>query len=150
MSALKRVHQLLNHIEKRATQSEVVRLQNRRYKRSYVKDEVTHEGNKEVVIVKATGKAIDKALGLALFLQEQSEYVIDIRTSSVAAIDDIEVNLTSTSGPLATFENETENVEETELNQPHTSNGLDADSHGDVPESRIRYTSVVELHIRSR
>lgn len=150
MSALKRVQQLLNHIEKRTTQSEVVRLQNRRSKRSYVKDEVIHEGNKEVVIVKATGKAIDKALGLALFLQEQSEYVIDIRTSSVVTIDDIEPSLMSNSESPATFENETGNVEETELNQPDAPSGLDTDTHADVPESRIRYTSVVELHISSR
>ncbi|KAK5070702.1 hypothetical protein LTR16_009311 [Cryomyces antarcticus] len=47
------------------------------------------EKDPEEVVLKATGKAIEKALNLGLFFQGQEDCKVRIRTGSVAAIDDI-------------------------------------------------------------
>jgi ribonuclease P/MRP protein subunit POP7 len=78
---------------------------------------------KEEVLVKATGKAIEKALRVALFFQEQEDCLVRLRTGSVGAVDDILVQ------------------------------EGDADGEGegeDVPETRVRRTSMLEVGISLR
>jgi len=45
--------------------------------------------SKEEVVMKGTGKAIEKVLQLALWFQGREEYKITIRTGSVGAVDDV-------------------------------------------------------------
>ena len=71
----------------------------------------------EEVLVKATGKAIEKALQVALYFQGQEDCVVRLRTGSVGAVDDVIAK---------------EGEEE------------------DVPETRIRRTSMLEVGISLR
>ena len=66
---------------------------------------------KEEVTMKATGRAIEKLLQLAIWFQEQEGYDIFVRTGSIGAVDDV----------------------------------LGED--GDVEESRVRRTSVLEVGV---
>jgi ribonuclease P/MRP protein subunit POP7 len=43
----------------------------------------------EEVLLKATGKAIEKLLGLVVYFQEQDDVKVVVRTGSVGAVDDI-------------------------------------------------------------
>jgi ribonuclease P/MRP protein subunit POP7 len=74
----------------------------------------------EEVLVKATGKAIEKALRIALYFQGQEDCAVRLRTGSVGAVDDVLVK---------------ERGEEGEE---------------DVPETRIRMTSMLEVGISLR
>ncbi|KAB8356418.1 hypothetical protein FH972_024001 [Carpinus fangiana] len=107
MSAVSRVRYLLKHVDKREMQSI---LEAKRKKSSELGLKPHQES--EPVMLKATGKAIQKALSLAMFFQKQPEYAVKITTSSVQAIDDIEVP--------------------------------EGDDDIDLPEARLRQTSVVE------
>ena len=116
LSAFKRVKGLLSYAEKRQMQSEYAKQSRTRNHAPVVpsrEDEKTEE-----VVVKATGKAIDKALRLALFLQGQNDLAVVIRTGSATAVDDISVD---------------ELVDGTEL--------------GALPESQLRRTSVLEIGV---
>lgn len=80
---------------------------------------------KEEVLVKATGKAIEKALRVALFFQEQEDCLVRLRTGSVGAVDDILVQEGDADG--------------------------DGEGEGeDVPETRVRRTSMLEVVISLR
>lgn len=48
-------------------------------------------GREEEVILKATNRAIEKALGLAVFFQGQGDLRVRLRTGTVRAVDDLEV-----------------------------------------------------------
>lgn len=51
-------------------------------------------GNKagqEEVVVKATGKAIERALHVALHFSKESDCLVRIRTGTMGAVDDVEV-----------------------------------------------------------
>lgn len=50
------------------------------------------DGQQEEVIVKATGRAIEKALNIALYFQKQDDCKAVLRTGEVGAVDDIEVD----------------------------------------------------------
>jgi ribonuclease P/MRP protein subunit POP7 len=47
------------------------------------------DGGGEEVLVKATGKAIEKALQVALHFQAQEDCTVKLRTGSVGAVDDV-------------------------------------------------------------
>ena len=86
MSAFRRVQKLLAQADKRAMQSAFAQKTASANLRSQDSPKVLDE---ESVYIRATGKAIDKALNLGLFIQNQNEYAIRIRTGTVNAIDDI-------------------------------------------------------------
>jgi ribonuclease P/MRP protein subunit POP7 len=50
------------------------------------------DGQEEEVIVKATGRAIEKALNVALYFQKQDDCRAVLRTGEVGAVDDIEID----------------------------------------------------------
>ncbi|KAI9842958.1 MAG: hypothetical protein M1837_006695 [Sclerophora amabilis] len=91
IAAVKRVRKFLDNIEKRSRQSEL--------RSSSGKDLNTIEPNHapakkkghepEEVVLKATGKAIERALELALYFQRQPDCRVVIRTGSVGTVDDI-------------------------------------------------------------
>ena len=115
MSAFKRVKKLLSRVEKRQLQSDFA--QQRKSRGRHIPPPTPQALPTEPVVVKATGRAIDRALQLALFLQKQEDLRIEIKTGSIAAIDDIVEN---------------DDAEQDQEQQ-------------EQPESRMRHTSVVEI-----
>jgi ribonuclease P/MRP protein subunit POP7 len=47
------------------------------------------KGKGEEVVLKATGKAIERLLGVALFFQGEEGMKVEVRTGSVGAVDDV-------------------------------------------------------------
>lgn len=170
MSAVKRVQKLLKLVDKRETQAATAHVQNTK-KRKYgssgddmgdigriaaiLAENKTKDEGKEGIVLKATGKAIEKALNLALWFQQREEYRVTIKTSSVGAIDDIvprecadvrngqmQEKEKGTAGPAGPDVGSTEGGLST--------NEEDNEPHDIPPESRIRYASVIEVMVSSR
>ncbi|GFF16383.1 hypothetical protein ATEIFO6365_0005057300 [Aspergillus terreus] len=92
MSAVKRVQKLLRQAEKRATAS--VDLSNPK-KRDQQKLAQIARGQDELrteeVFVKATGRAIEKALSVGRWFEQRGdEYAVRVKTGSVLVVDDVE------------------------------------------------------------
>ena len=140
------------------------------------------EGLEEVVL-KGTGKAIQKVMELGLWFQQRDEYVVRLKTSSVAAIDDISVDESSPveakqqSGGLnndsSEMELDTEPGAEGDgggvaIDPAETAEGQDGDNGASeesrskptsaagmattepIPDTRIRYTSCLEVAVSLR
>ncbi|TLD25835.1 putative ribonuclease p mrp subunit pop7 protein [Venturia nashicola] len=91
------------------------------------------KGEGEEVVVKGTGKAIEKVMGIAGFFQENAitEGVqVRLTTGSVWAIDDISVSNEEVSGG--------EQMD------------IDGKEEEDIPETRVRQVSVLEVRIGLR
>ena len=88
---------------------------------------VTGKGPEEVIL-KATNRAIENVLGLALFFQGQDDCKVLLRTSTVGVVDDIVESSNSSERPNGT-------------------EGEDEDGNDEPPESRVRKASVVEIAI---
>lgn len=84
----------------------------------------------EEVILKATGRAIQNVLGLALFFQGQDDCRVRLRTGTVGVIDDI--------------------VESGMPKGPEIEEGVDEEEEEELPESRVRKASFVEVAITLR
>lgn len=82
-----------------------------------MKDKKTEE-----VVLKATGRAIEKVLGLGLYFKGQPDCMVRIRTGGVGVVDDIVAE---------------------------HSDG-DAEEEEDLPETRVRRTSIVEVAVTLR
>merc|ERR1711939_244032 len=108
LSAVKRVEKLLRLSDKRLVQSATTlarhkgqngRKRKRQDESAKAKrkvggltagdDEV--EGAGEEVLLKGTGKAIPKVMEMGCWFQSRQEYMVTVRTGSVAAVDDIDV-----------------------------------------------------------
>lgn len=192
LSAVKRVEKLLKLADKRAVQSATTRQkQNSRKRKGRNDDEndieviatiaeqekarKTKDGTVEAVVIKGTGKAIDKVLSLALWFQQRDEYSIRMKTGTVAAIDDIvpgeesglppEVEATSKetseqgqkSGEddgLALEPSSADDANAGAEQQPDPTKSTDQDGGTEavepLPETRVRYTSVVEVAVSLR
>ena len=85
----------------------------------------------EEVVLKATGRGIEKVLSLAIHFQGQDDCTVRLRTSSVGVIDDIvqSTDTMSESGNGIVQEDE------------------DHFQGEELPESRIRKLSVVEVAV---
>ncbi|OJD37546.1 ribonuclease p mrp subunit pop7 protein [Diplodia corticola] len=130
ISAVKRVRSLLKEADKRATQSALSQKKHRQRGDPILaaaKASIDKEGPQEGVTIKATGKAIEKATELALFFQQQEDCRVTLRTGTVDAIDDI------VEKPSAKRKKPADDDEEEEL-----------------PETRIRKTSVLEVIVTLR
>ena len=117
MSAFTRVKKLLTQIGKRQSQSDFAKQKKKRGR--HVQIAGSNGRVAEEIAIKATGKAIDQALQLGLHLQKQNDLSVKIKTGSVAAIDDI-------------VQSDTQQV---------------AEEHEELPESRIRHTSMIEVRV---
>ncbi len=96
---MKRVRKLLSHIEDRA--AEPISLSESRNSHSVLKavelgiQNRAGKGGKEKgprdeeVVLKGSGKAIEKVLRLVLYWQGQEDVVVTVRTRSVGAVDDV-------------------------------------------------------------
>lgn len=78
----------------------------------------------QAVFLKATNMAIDKALGIALYLKEQGDFVVQLRTDTVAVVDDI------------IYAAVPKDVAES---------GDKVKDEEEEPKSRVRYLSVLEV-----
>ena len=129
MSVVKRVRKLLALADHRSmgkislnnTQSERVLLR-------ALGDEEERRRRKEgeEILLRATGKAIEKTMGLALFFSNQNDTAVRIGTGSVSVVDDI--------------------VEKEE----QVEDAMAVDDQEELPETQIRRTSMLEVGIRSK
>nr|OQO20582.1 hypothetical protein B0A51_10029 [Rachicladosporium sp. CCFEE 5018] len=181
LSAVKRVEKLLKLADKRTVQSATTiakqREQSRKRKRSfgeYDGDEIagiaavaedqrkSGEGREEVVI-KGTGKAVQKVLELGLWFQQRElEYRVRLRTGSVGAIDDVEVaepeddlKAEAGAGTFAPTEGDTANESMLDAGAGERRNAPEVRPELDKPPeavsgTRIRYLSVMEVAVSLR
>ena len=85
------MRKLLSHIESRAAGPIALSARNERDILRQIQDGVSGKGKgrEEEVIMKATGRAIEKLLGLVMHFQGQDDVKVVVRTGSVGAVDDI-------------------------------------------------------------
>lgn len=83
------------------------------------------DGRGEEVSIKGTGRAIEKVLQVGLYFMGQEDCLVRVRTGSVGAVDDISVEESAATGE----------IEEQEV---------------DVPETRVRRTSTIEVVVSLR
>ncbi|OQN96561.1 hypothetical protein B0A48_16991 [Cryoendolithus antarcticus] len=178
LSAVKRVEKLLKLADKRTVQSATTiakqREQSRKRKRSFgeydgdeiagiaaVAEEQRKSGeDREEVVIKGTGKAVQKVLELgSWFQQRELEYRVRLRTGSVGAIDDVEVaepeddlEAEAGAGTVAPTEGDTANESMLDAgacerrNAPEVRPELDKPPEA-VSGTRIRYLSVMEVAV---
>ena len=134
-------------------------------------------GGGEAVVLKATGKAITKVMELGLWFQQREDvYAVRMRTGSVGAIDDITMDEDGDGDGDGDGEGKLDDgvVDATvgagdEVGEGNDVDGVQAERRGGedvalqtarkrktrlkvkadeaVPETRIRYTSVLEVHV---
>lgn len=85
----------------------------------------------EEVVLKATNRAIEKVLGIALYFQGQDDCRVRLRTGSLGVVDDI------VDAPL-------------DIQGDDGGDGKEADDEVELPESRIRKITAVEVAIALR
>ncbi|KAI4763734.1 hypothetical protein E4T52_10676 [Aureobasidium sp. EXF-3400] len=139
MSAVKRVQKLLLQVEKRSAQSASAQVSSSRPKYSASgNDEIldiervaavmaANKHERDEIILKATGKAIAKALSLGVWFDEKIEYAVRIETGTVGTIDDILLP---------------EDAAAEDEDQTMKDGGED-----EIPESRIRYASTIQIFV---
>ncbi|KAL8725257.1 MAG: hypothetical protein Q9181_006482, partial [Wetmoreana brouardii] len=155
ISAVKRIRKLLSLIEKRSTgkinliddgsnkgRSDKQKL---RALAQTVGGGVGGGKVKEEVILKATNRAIEKALGLAVFFQGQENLEVRLRTGSQGVVDDIE-EVEETGGRKKVGENGiTGDGEEEDKDMD-----MEDAEEEELPETQIRKVSMVEVGISLR
>ena len=114
---MKRVRKLLSGIDKRALGK--IDLNDESSDRARMQSVGQSRGKEgEKVYIKATGKAIERAIQLGVWFGEQEDCEVVVRTGSVGAIDDIVIK-----------------------------GGKAVDDLGDIPESRVRWVSTIEIAV---
>ncbi|KAK5164236.1 uncharacterized protein LTR77_009930 [Saxophila tyrrhenica] len=143
------------------------------------------EAGGEEVVLKGTGKAVQKVLEFGLWFQQRGErFSVELRTGSVAAIDDVEVpeevedsadvaDAMEKDEPLEVGEDRAmeDDGEEAGVStgamdvddvpskpaskkapdRPAEDSGIAAKNEIEpIPETRVRYTSSLEVHIRRK
>ena len=125
ISAVKRVRKLLSQAEKRSLGNvELINGRgNDRQKLQQLREKTAPPKGKEPeeVILKATNRAIENVLGLALFFQGQDDCRVLLRTGTVGVVDDLVIS---------------EDVVPEE-----------GDEEEELPESRVRKIASVEVAI---
>lgn len=117
----------------------------------------------EEVFVKATGKAIERALEIGLFFQQQADCRVRVTTGSIEVVDDIEVGKARAGKKLRRSLAGDEKPEEEEKKaENNEDDAMDVDVQEDqtlndgkgkkrvfqdVPETRIRTVSSIEVAI---
>ncbi|KUJ13677.1 uncharacterized protein LY89DRAFT_145134 [Mollisia scopiformis] len=118
IAIVKRVRKFLSDVENRAAGPLSISGGDKKLLRG-IEAGVRNKSNTryEEVVMKATGKAIEKLLRLAIWWQEQNGIVVRIRTGSVGAVDDV------------------------------VDKGTDGEGQELVEESRVRRTSCLEVGV---
>lgn len=95
MSAVKRVQKLLRQVEKRAIASLDLSSKRKTEKEKLAQLAQGHERlrkgkGEEEVFIKATGRAIEKALSVGKWFEtKETEYVVRVKTGTVLVVDDV-------------------------------------------------------------
>ncbi|KAI4104326.1 MAG: hypothetical protein L6R37_003323 [Teloschistes peruensis] len=119
------------------------------------------KADREEMILKATNRAIEKALGLAVFLQGQEDLRVRLRTGSQSVVDDVEVVKVGKKGKgkgaKTKGEGKGKGKEGEEDGEGEEWEGIEGDSREgmevedeELPETRIRRVSVLEVGISMR
>lgn len=154
MSAIKRVQNLLRHVEKRAVQSASdlssgagTNQQSRKRKADALDPQVTAarlaadrlrdraRGVSDEVAVRASGRAIERVLAVGRWFEQKEGYRIAIRTGTVKTVDDIE-RLPERDDEVVTEDMDLNSEEEEEEEEEE-----------EVAEARIRHVSYVEVAV---
>ncbi|KAL8853427.1 MAG: hypothetical protein Q9221_001744 [Calogaya cf. arnoldii] len=157
ISAVKRVRKLLDLIDKRAV-GKVELGDGRKGKealRAIGEAKQISEKEPEEVILKATNRAIERALGLGVFFQGQGDVRVRLRTGSVGAVDDIVVKEKRRAGrgkKTSSGEKEGEGEAAAASKDPYEGNDelneeMENPETDDtaLPETQIRKVSVLEI-----
>ncbi|GAB7346004.1 hypothetical protein MBLNU457_4778t1 [Dothideomycetes sp. NU457] len=162
MSAVKRVQKLLQQADKRNTQAVAAQVKQSRRKQGRGgkgKGDETEEvaarlaegkggeaEAREVVLVKGTGRAVAKALEVGLWFQQRDEYGVQVRTGSVGAVDDI-VEKDGAEEPVLGNGDDDMDLDASTVTGDNGQQHDDDKEEEEIPETRIRYTSVVEIGV---
>jgi ribonuclease P/MRP protein subunit POP7 len=145
MSAVKRIQKLLAQAEKRATAN--INLEDTRKSEKQILDELSKVSEKrEEVFIKATGRAIEKALNVGKWFEEKSvEYTVRINTGSVLVVDDV------------VEDEEKKAKEQKQQDKPCESSAVppkstkrkrqNCSTDDELPESRTRWVKMVEIAV---
>lgn len=109
----------------------------------------------EEVILKATNRAIEKALGMAIFFQGQADVRVRLRTGSVGAVDDVVVDEGRVGKERRTKNNGGEKSRVAKGGDEEHQDSVDGTQNAeaeeeDLPETQIRKVSVLEVGISLR
>ena len=150
---IKRVRHLLSKAEDRDTQSLISRktpLNAKRVEAAITGGQEEKKRNREEIYVKATGRAIDRALQVALFFQQQSDCRVRISTGTADAIDDIIVKPRKNRVDLPNDEEDRDVHENKNGRKPGQKRKRVDEKEVELPEARIRHTNVIEVAISLR
>ena len=102
--------------------------------------------SKEEVLLKATGKAIEKVLGLGLFFQGQEDLKVSLRTGGVGAIDDIVEVDEKCKRRGKQVDKKKQGVDE-DVMVGDMEVDKKVDEEEELPETQIRMTGMVEVRV---
>ncbi|KAI9670725.1 MAG: hypothetical protein M1817_003835 [Caeruleum heppii] len=152
ISAVKRVRRLLGGIDKRSM-GEVDLFSKAKDRAKIAQTGKGRGGEREEVLLKATAKAIEKALGLALYFQGQEDCRVRLRTGSVGAVDDI-LEIKPKGRPNDKEGNAGGGPNGDEHDEGGTTATLETkpqkSDDEELPETQIRHTSMIEVGISLR
>ncbi|KAK2793967.1 hypothetical protein FQN52_000299 [Onygenales sp. PD_12] len=170
MSAAKRVQKLLKQAERRAT-SKIDLSEKTSDKQKFGQlAESTEELKKEAVFLKATGRAIDKAMDIGKWFGAKEEYAIKVKTGTVLVVDDIvedegaRQTQQGTEEPLSkqkadgdeSMDLEPSSTGDAKTQQSQSKSAAKkqkrrakhaVDENGDLLESRTRWVNMVEIAV---
>ncbi|KAE8418697.1 Rpp20 subunit of nuclear RNase MRP and P-domain-containing protein [Aspergillus pseudocaelatus] len=150
MSAVKRVQKFLRQAEKRATASVNLSSTKKRDRERLAQIARGNESlKKEEVFVKATGRAIEKALRVGKWFEErESEYAVRVETGSVLVVDDVvedEERKRRLEGKVNG--DASQGSESAAKKQRRAANALAVAEEEELPETRTRWVNKVEVSI---
>ncbi|MCJ1393587.1 hypothetical protein MMC18_006462 [Xylographa bjoerkii] len=154
ISVVKRVRKLLAQIDKRAM-GKVDLLSGQGSDRQRLSQLGKQDKDSEEVTLKATNKAIERALGLALFFQGQEDCRVRLKTGSVGVIDDIVVDeklREGRTGGKSLEGKEKDGNEDAVMDDGRIGRSDEPRTADDeeLPETQIRKVSVIEIGVSLR
>lgn len=143
MSAVKRVQKLLSHAESRAT-SKIELTKRKMGDKSRMRQlmEASETLSREAVHVKATGRAIEKAVNIGKWFEERNEYTVSTTTGSVMVVDDIVEDENAAQDASESTGHSSEKKK-----SRRKARKLAVDEDGELLESRTRYVNTVDIAI---
>ncbi|KNG85036.1 hypothetical protein ANOM_007722 [Aspergillus nomiae NRRL 13137] len=157
MSAVKRVQKFLQQAEKRATASVNLSSSKKRDRERLAQIARGSESlKKEEVFVKATGRAIEKALRVGKWFEErESEYTVRVETGSVLVVDDVvedegrkrSLEEKVKGGGGGSGGDTSQGSESRAKKQRRAASALAAAEEEELPETRTRWVNKVEVSI---
>lgn len=164
MSAVKRVQKLLRQAEKRAMASLDLSSKRKTEKEKLAQlaqghDQLRKGKGEEEVFIKATGRAMDKALSVGKWFEtRETEYIVRVKTGSVLVVDDVVEDEEARQKVVAEGEKaqQEESKDEVALQSSDKSVSKSAAKKRkraanaeakELPESRTRWVNVVEVAV---